>query len=59
MLQNGFQLPLYLDLGATAAFALTGALAAIKRGYDVVGGFALALVTSIGGALMRDGLLIQ
>ena len=34
-----FQLPVFFDLGATFAFALTGALAGIKRGYDIVGVF--------------------
>jgi len=32
-----FQLPAWIDLGATFAIALTGSLAAIKRGYDIVG----------------------
>lgn len=53
-----FQLPVFFDLGATFAFALTGALAAIKRGYDIVGVFFLALVSSIGGGLIRDGVFI-
>lgn len=59
MLPNSFDLPVLFDLGATFAFALTGALAAIKRNYDVVGVFALALVSGIGGGLIRDGLFIQ
>lgn len=54
-----FQLPVWFDLGATFAFALTGALAAIKRGYDVVGLFFLALVSGIGGGLIRDGLFLN
>ena len=53
-----FQLPALFDLGATFAFALTGALAGIKRGYDIVGVFFLALVSSIGGGLIRDGVFI-
>ena len=53
-----FALPLWFDLGATFAFALTGALAAIRRGYDIVGVFFLALVSSIGGGLIRDGVFI-
>ena len=53
-----FQLPAFFDLGATFAFALTGALAGIKRGYDIVGVFFLALVSSIGGGLIRDGVFI-
>lgn len=54
-----FTLPIDLDLAATFLFALTGGLAAIRRGYDIVGLFALALVTGIGGGLLRDGLFIQ
>jgi uncharacterized membrane protein YeiH len=53
-----FQLPASFDLGATFAFALTGALAGIKRGYDIVGVFFLALVSSIGGGLIRDGVFL-
>lgn len=59
MLRSAFELPVLFDLGATFAFALTGALAGIKRGNDVVGVFALALVTGIGGGLIRDGLFLQ
>ncbi len=53
-----FHLPVWFDLGATFAFALTGALAAIKRGYDIVGIFFLALASGIGGGLIRDGVFI-
>jgi uncharacterized membrane protein YeiH len=53
-----FQLPAFFDLGATFAFALTGALAGVKRGYDIVGVFFLALVSSIGGGLIRDAVFI-
>jgi uncharacterized membrane protein YeiH len=51
---TAFQLPVWFDLGATFAFGLTGALAAIRRGYDIVGAFFLALATGIGGGLIRD-----
>lgn len=54
-----FTLPVWFDLGATFAFALTGALAAMKRGYDIVGVFFLALVSGIGGGLIRDGIFLQ
>lgn len=53
-----FHLPVWFDLGATFAFALTGALAAIKRGYDIVGIFFLALASGLGGGLIRDGVFI-
>lgn len=55
---SAFTLPIWFDHGATFAFALTGALAGIKRGYDIVGIFFLALVSSIGGGLIRDGVFI-
>lgn len=54
-----FHLPVWFDLGATFAFALTGALAGIKRGYDVVGVLSLAIVSGIGGGLIRDGIFLQ
>ncbi len=53
-----FHLPIWFDYGATFAFALTGTLAAIKRGYDIVGIFFLALASGIGGGLIRDGVFI-
>lgn len=59
MLRGQFELPILFDLGATFLFALTGALAGMKRGYDIVGVLALALVTGLGGGLIRDGLFLQ
>jgi uncharacterized membrane protein YeiH len=53
-----FTLPIWFDHGATFAFALTGALAGIKRGYDIVGVFFLALTCGLGGGLIRDGIFI-
>ena len=53
-----FTLPVWFDLGAIFAFALTGAIAGIKRGYDVVGVFFLALATGLGGGLIRDGVFL-
>ena len=57
-LRGVFQLPAIFDLSAVFFFALTGALAAIRRGYDLVGLFIMAFVTGVGGALIRDGLFI-
>lgn len=59
MLRGHFELPILFDLGATFLFAVTGALAGVKRGYDIVGVLALALVTGLGGGLIRDGLFLQ
>ncbi len=54
-----FQLPLAVDLGAVALFAATGAMAARQKRYDWVGAAVLALVTGLGGALLRDGIFLQ
>ena len=53
------QLPLAFDLVAVFVSALAGALAAVRRRYDFVGVFALAFVTGLGGALIRDGIFLQ
>jgi uncharacterized membrane protein YeiH len=57
--QELFQIPILFDLSATFIFGITGALVALRRGYDIVGLFALAFVTGVGGGLLRDGLFIQ
>jgi len=54
-----FQLPLVFDLAGVFLFALTGGWLALGRGYDFVGVFALALVSGVGGALLRDGVFLQ
>jgi uncharacterized membrane protein YeiH len=59
MLIGQFTLPLAFDLAATFLFAVTGALTAMRKGYDFVGVFFLALVTGIGGGLLRDGVFLQ
>lgn len=46
-------------LVAFFTFGMTGALAAMKRGYDVIGILAIATITAAGGGLLRDGLLIS
>ena len=59
LLNREFYLPAGFDLGAIFFFALTGTLAAMRRRYDVIGVFAMALVTGLGGGLIRDGLFLQ
>ncbi len=59
MAAAGFHLPLALDLAATFVFAITGAVAAREKRFDVIGVAVLALVTGLGGALVRDGLFLQ
>ncbi|HEX3043434.1 MAG TPA: trimeric intracellular cation channel family protein, partial [Bacillota bacterium] len=46
-----------LDFFGTFAFALSGALTAIKKDMDLFGIFVLALVTAIGGGTIRDILM--
>ncbi len=59
MPSSGFHLPLALDLAATCVFAVTGAVVARSKRFDVVGVAVLALVAGLGGALLRDGLFLQ
>lgn len=58
-MRSHFTLPIYIDLSATCLYAMTGALLAIRRHYDVIGLFVLALVSGVGGGLIRDGIFIQ
>jgi len=56
---KSFELPVVFDLAATFLFGITGALAAVQRGYDYVGVFGLTFATAIGGGLIRDGIFLQ
>src|SRR5580765_8519823 len=58
-LKGHFILPISIDLAATFIFGVTGALAALKRGYDWIGLLALAFATAVGGGLLRDGIFIS
>ncbi|MDX8380701.1 MAG: trimeric intracellular cation channel family protein [Ghiorsea sp.] len=46
-----------LDLFGTAVFALTGALRAMSKKLDLMGAIVLAVVTAMGGGMMRDALI--
>jgi len=54
-----FELPVAFSLIAHFTFGVTGALAGMRRGYDVIGVVFLALITAGGGGLIRDGLLVS
>jgi uncharacterized membrane protein YeiH len=54
-----FLLPIEFDLLATFFGAITGAWAASRRGYDLVGACMLAFVTSVGGGLLRDSVFLM
>jgi len=60
MLTANMQLPMsihLLDLFGTAVFALTGALRALTKQLDLMGAVVLAIVTALGGGMMRDALI--
>jgi uncharacterized membrane protein YeiH len=52
-----FQLPDWFHLAAVFFAGSAGAVAAIRRGYDVIGVAFLSLVSGLGGALIRDVIL--
>lgn len=58
-LTGPFELPAWFDYSATFVWALTGALLAARRQYDIAGIAALALVSATGGGLLRDGIFLQ
>lgn len=43
-----------LDILGTFAFAISGALVASKKGFDIFGVVIIAFVTAVGGGIMRD-----
>ena len=43
-----------IELTGVASFALSGALLGVRRSFDIVGLTVLAVVTSLGGGILRD-----
>jgi uncharacterized membrane protein YeiH len=58
-IESAFIVPRFLDYGATLAFAISGALLAARRGYDLSGVIAIAIVSGTGGGLLRDGIFLN
>ena len=50
---------LALELIGTFAFAVSGALLAVKKGFDIVGSLLLASLAGLGGGVIRDVMLAQ
>ncbi|CAM1333393.1 trimeric intracellular cation channel family protein [Tenacibaculum aestuariivivum] len=46
-----------LDIVGTFAFAISGALVAMKKSFDLFGVVIIAFVTAVGGGMMRDVLI--
>lgn len=57
MLASVVDPPLGVELAAVVAGALAGAVYASRKGFDVVGVLAIALVSGLGGGILRDVLL--
>jgi uncharacterized membrane protein YeiH len=56
---EAFILPAYFDYLATFLWAISGALLGARKGYSIPGILTIALVSSVGGGLLRDGLFIH
>ena len=54
-----FQVPILFDYVATFTWAVSGAVVAIRRRFDIVGVFVVALLAAIGGGLLRDALFLN
>lgn len=51
--------PLWIEMPAVIAGALAGALFAQKRGLDIIGILALAVISGLGGGMLRDVFLAR
>ena len=54
-----FQVPILFDYVATFTWAVSGAIVAIRRRFDIVGVFVVALLSAIGGGLLRDAVFLD
>src|SRR6185369_13639604 len=59
MTATEFQVPILFDYVATFTWAVSGAVVAIRRRFDIVGVFVVALLAAIGGGLLRDALFLN
>ena len=54
-----YEFPYILEVLATIAWATSGALVARACGFDFMGVFIIALVSTTAGGLIRDGIFLQ
>lgn len=59
MADPAFQVPIAFDYVATFTWAVSGAIVAIRRRFDIVGVFVVALLSAIGGGLLRDAVFLN
>lgn len=58
MMPGEFELPLIYQLIAVFLLAITGAMLALEKKYDVSGVFVLALIAGASGGIIRDGVFL-
>jgi uncharacterized membrane protein YeiH len=59
MTDEAFKVPLLFEYVATFSWAVSGALVAIRKHFDVTGVFVIAMLSSSGGGLIRDAIFLQ
>ena len=59
MNHSEFQVPILFDYAATFTWAVSGAIVAIQRRFDIIGVFVVALLSAIGGGLLRDAVFLD
>jgi uncharacterized membrane protein YeiH len=57
--QSQFQVPFLLDFVALFLWAVSGAIVGMHKRYDFAGVLVIALLSSTGGSLLRDGFFLQ
>jgi len=56
---ENFQFPVNLEIIATLAWAVSGAIVARSKSFDFTGVFIIAFLSCTGGGLIRDGIFLQ
>ena len=59
MTDANFQVPVLFDYAATFTWAVSGAIVAIRKRFDIIGVFIVSLLTAIGGGLVRDAIFLN
>jgi uncharacterized membrane protein YeiH len=59
MTDSDFQVPVLFDYVATFTWAVSGAIVAIQRRFDIIGVFVVAMLSATGGGLLRDAVFLD
>jgi len=54
-----FRVPIFFEYAATLAWAMSGAVVGVRKRFDLTGVFVIALLSSLGGGLVRDAIFLQ